>query len=99
MTQWLCHVRILYVLPPSAFTPPPKVDSAVLKFVPKALDADSPSFEKVEMVTAKAFNQRRKMIRASLKEHMPAIEELGLDPTLRAENLSVQDFVELAKRV
>lgn len=99
MTQWLCHVRIVYVLPPSAFTPPPKVDSAVLKFVPKTLDADSPSFEKVEMVTAKAFNQRRKMIRASLKEHVGVIEELGLDPTLRAENLSVQDFVELAKRV
>lgn len=99
ITQWICDVRTVYVLPPSAFTPPPKVNSGVVKFVPKILDADAPPFENVEMITAKAFNQRRKMIRASLKEHMTAIEKLGLDPTLRAENLSVQDFVELAKLV
>lgn len=46
-----------------------------------------------------AFNQRRKMIRASLKPHLQAIEALGLDPTLRAENLAVSDFVALASKI
>ncbi len=96
ISQWLCDVQILYNLPPSAFTPPPKVDSAVVYFRPKSLELGAPDFTAVERVTAAAFNQRRKMIRQSLKAYMPAIEALGLDPQKRAENISVAEFLAIA---
>ncbi|MBI1302103.1 MAG: 16S rRNA (adenine(1518)-N(6)/adenine(1519)-N(6))-dimethyltransferase RsmA [Alphaproteobacteria bacterium] len=97
ISQWLCEVKIIYDLPPSAFTPPPKVNSAVVFFKPKPLENDPPTFEAVESVTAAAFQQRRKMVRSSLKNYLPIIEKLGFDPTVRAENLSVRDFINLAK--
>ncbi|MAE50689.1 MAG: 16S rRNA (adenine(1518)-N(6)/adenine(1519)-N(6))-dimethyltransferase [Micavibrio sp.] len=97
ITQWLCAVQKVYDLPPSAFTPPPKVSSSIVRFVPKSLSGDQPSFASVERITAMAFNQRRKMIRASLKPFITAIESLGLDPMARAENLEVADFIALAQ--
>ncbi len=97
ITQWLCETRKVYDLPPSAFTPPPKVSSAVVRFIPRLNLQDSPAFSSVERVTAAAFNQRRKMIRASLKDYMDGVVALGLDPTLRAENLSVENFIALAR--
>ncbi len=96
ITQWLCNVIKIYDLPPSAFTPPPKVMSAVVYFSPKVLGKNAPDFNMVERVTAAAFNQRRKMIRSSLKDYMEAIEALGIDPQKRAENLSVQDYINIA---
>lgn len=96
IAQWLCDARKIYDLPPSAFTPPPKVMSSVVHLVPKMLPAGSPDFSKVEAVTAAAFNQRRKMIRSSLKSYMPAIESLGIDPQKRAEELRVEDFLAIA---
>ncbi|MFP4314345.1 MAG: ribosomal RNA small subunit methyltransferase A, partial [Alphaproteobacteria bacterium] len=98
MAQWLCDVRIVYDLPPAAFTPPPKVSSAVVYFKPKKDLPKNCTFEALEKITAQAFNQRRKMIRSSLKDYMPVLEKLGIDSTLRAENLSVQDFINLANR-
>ncbi len=97
IAQWICECRICFDLPPSAFTPPPKVSSSVVHFVPKKLPDDAPDFRSVEKVTAAAFGQRRKMIRTSLKDYAEGLERLGIDPTLRAENLSVQDFINLAK--
>lgn len=97
ITQWLCKAQVIYYLPPSAFTPPPKVMSAVVHLSPRILSDDSPDFSAVERVSAAAFNQRRKMIRSSLKEYMPAIESLGIDPKLRAENLTVTDFLNIAR--
>lgn len=97
MSQWLCDVRKCFDLPPSAFTPPPKVKSSVVRFVPKALGADAPEFTTVEAVTAAAFGQRRKMIRSSLSDYADAIDALGLEPTVRAETLSPVDFIQLAK--
>lgn len=97
IAQWICECRICFDLPPSAFTPPPKVSSSVVHFVPKKLAIDAPDFRSVEKVTAAAFGQRRKMIRTSLKDYAEGLERLGIDPTLRAENLSVQDFINLAK--
>lgn len=99
MAQWLCHVSRAYDLPPSAFTPPPKVNSAVVVFKPKARDKDAPSFKVMEALLAQAFQQRRKMIRASLKAHIGAIESCGLDPTMRAENLGVEDYIRLAQAI
>ncbi len=96
IVQWLCRITPLYDLPPSAFTPPPKVMSSVVHFVPRVLEAGAPDFVAVERVTAAAFGQRRKMIRSSLKDYMGAIEALGIDPSSRAENLTVEDYVRIA---
>lgn len=97
LAQWICDVEIVYHLPPSAFTPPPKVDSAVVHFAPKMLRGDAPYFEDVERVTAQAFGQRRKMIRSSLKNYADRLESLGLEGTRRAETLSISEFLALAK--
>lgn len=99
ITSWLCTVRKIYDLPPSAFTPPPKVTSSVVHFTPLDLPLDSPSFAQVEKVTAMAFGQRRKMIRSSLKDYMPIIEDLKIPETARAEELGIEDFLAIAKRV
>lgn len=97
LCQWLCDVKLLFDVPASAFTPPPKVTSSIVRLVPKKFPDDAPSMETVERVTAAAFGQRRKMIRSSMKEYMRAIESLGIDSSKRAENLSVQDFINIAK--
>lgn len=96
IAQWLCDVRKVFDLPPSAFTPPPKVSSSIVQFTPKALPADAPAFAAVEKVTAAAFGQRRKMVRTSLKDYAGHFESLGIAPEARAENLTVDDFVNLA---
>lgn len=98
MSQFLCDVHHGLTIPPSAFTPPPKIHSSVVVFTPKPAAAFSvkPSFKTVEALTAKAFQQRRKMIRQSLKPYIDAINTLGIDPTLRAENLSIEDYLNIA---
>ncbi len=97
LSQWLCDVKIIYDLPPSAFTPPPKVSSAVVQFKPKILPKDAPPFDSVGAVTAAAFGQRRKMIRSSLKSYTEKLAAMNIDTTLRGENLSVDIFAEIAK--
>ena len=98
MTQWLCHVSRAFDLPPEAFSPPPKVTSSIAVIKPRA-DILKADFGKMEKVLAVAFNQRRKMIRSSMKQFIKQIEELGIDPTLRAENLSVEDYVAIANKI
>lgn len=97
IAQWLCDVRVIYDLPPSAFTPPPKVKSSVVRFVPKDIGDHAPSFADIEKLTEAAFGQRRKMIRSSMKAYAAAIETVAIDPTKRAENLTVQDFIALGR--
>ncbi|HEY8189731.1 MAG TPA: 16S rRNA (adenine(1518)-N(6)/adenine(1519)-N(6))-dimethyltransferase RsmA [Micavibrio sp.] len=97
LTQWLCQVDRVFDLPPSAFTPPPKVTSTVVRLIPRALPPDSPRMENVAAVTAAAFGQRRKMLRSSLKKYPGLLERAGIDPALRAEELAVGDFIHLAK--
>jgi len=99
MSQWLCETKKLFDLPPSAFTPPPKIKSSVVKFTPKILEDNAPDFENVEKVTAAAFGQRRKMIRSSLKDYHDILEHCGIDGNLRAENLSPEDFIRLAQNL
>lgn len=99
MVQWVCQVKRLFDLPPSAFTPPPKVSSTVVHFTPRTLEPDAPSFAVMEKILAAAFNQRRKMVRSSLSEFAAAMDKAGTDQTLRAEDLSVADFVAIAKNV
>lgn len=105
MTQWLCTVEPLFDVNPKAFTPPPKVTSTVVRLIPRAQPLAPCRFDVMEAVVAAAFNQRRKMLRASLKglsgryPNMPSPEELcekaGISPTARAEELSVLDFCTL----
>ncbi len=99
MAQWLCDVSVLFELPPSAFVPPPKVTSSVVHFKPRQLPNDTPDFKTVEKLVGAAFNQRRKMIRSSLKDYRYAIEEAGIEETKRAEDLSIEDFLTLASFV
>lgn len=99
IAQWLCHVERLYELPPSAFTPPPKISSTVVGFVPKVFSTPQPAFKTVERVLAAAFNQRRKMIRSSLKDFWPAVQAVGIEETLRAENISPAEYVSIALEV
>ncbi len=101
LAQWRCDARIAMSLPPEAFTPPPKVSSAVVHLT--ALP--EPRFEAdaavLSRVVAKAFNQRRKMLRAALKGLAPDIEDrlihAGLAPTDRAEQVPLEGFCALAR--
>ena len=100
LAQWRCAARILFDVNASAFVPPPNVKSSLLRFVPRA--APMPCDRKLlESVTQATFGQRRKMLRQSLRSlgtDVPAlIAAAGLNPTARAEDLSVADFVLLAR--
>ncbi|QJR80276.1 16S rRNA (adenine(1518)-N(6)/adenine(1519)-N(6))-dimethyltransferase RsmA [Alteromonas pelagimontana] len=102
MAQYYCSVIPVLSVPPDAFKPPPKVDSAVVRLVPHASPpVEVASAHTLERVCAMAFNQRRKTIRNSLKDCMTEaqISLLGLDPTARAETLSLADFASIANVV
>lgn len=97
---WRTEARIMFDVAPSAFVPPPKITSSVVHLVPRAAPLPC-SVKMLERVTLAAFGQRRKMIRQSLKglvsDPIPLIEAAGLDPTERAENLTIEDFCRLAR--
>ena len=97
---WRTDARILFNLPPSAFTPPPKVTSAVVHLVPKPVDAAIP-VKQLEAITRAAFGQRRKMIRQSLKSTGVPVEQLIAAAELkgdeRAETLPIEAFLTMAK--
>lgn len=94
ISQWVTNPIACFDLPPSVFCPEPKVMSSVVTFSAKTRD-ENIDFEKMEKITASAFQHRRKMIRSSLKNYESTIRYLGLDPTVRAENLTVQDYINL----
>ncbi|MGO1075327.1 16S rRNA (adenine(1518)-N(6)/adenine(1519)-N(6))-dimethyltransferase RsmA [Inquilinus sp. CA228] len=101
IAQWRAEVDPLLTLPARAFTPPPKVDSTVVRFRPRA-DREVVPFAAMETVTAAAFGQRRKMLRASLRSLGDAealLAEAGLTPTARAEEIDIAGFVRLARAV
>jgi 16S rRNA (adenine1518-N6/adenine1519-N6)-dimethyltransferase len=103
LVQWLCEARILFDIPPQAFTPAPKVTSSVVRLVPRPMPLAPADKAMLERVTAAAFGQRRKMLRASLKSLGVAVEPLlaaaGIAGTARAEELSVAEFCALARAV
>lgn len=100
LAQWRTEPRILFTLPPDAFTPKPKVASAVVRLVPRTNPEPACDAGSLERVTAAAFGQRRKMLRSSLKQIAPEPEallsSLGLDPQARAETLQIADFCRIA---
>ncbi|MFY0633150.1 MAG: 16S rRNA (adenine(1518)-N(6)/adenine(1519)-N(6))-dimethyltransferase RsmA [Vannielia sp.] len=101
LAQWKAEARIALTLPPEAFTPPPKVSSAVVHLRPRPEPAFPADPVMMERVVAKAFNQRRKMLRAALKGMHPEIEakleEAGIKPTDRAETVPIKGFAALAR--
>ena len=99
LSQWRSDAKIAMRVHRSAFTPPPKVMSAVVHITP-AQAPDGVKLATLERVTAAAFGQRRKMLRQSLKGvpgALEALEELGLDPQRRAETLNVEDYAAIAR--
>ena len=99
LTQWLCQVRPEFNIDRRAFTPPPQVISTVVTLVPRPEPLAPADRGALERVTAAAFGQRRKMLRASLKGIGLAdrLAGLGIDPEARAETLSVAEFCSLAR--
>ncbi|HEY8194134.1 MAG TPA: 16S rRNA (adenine(1518)-N(6)/adenine(1519)-N(6))-dimethyltransferase RsmA [Hyphomicrobium sp.] len=100
LAQWRTEARIAMNLPPEAFTPPPKVSSAVVDFRPIPNPEPACQVKTLARVTAAAFGQRRKMLRSSLKQLTPMAElllrEAEIAPERRAEDLSVAEFAKLA---
>lgn len=99
LAQWRAVPRIAFAVHRSAFVPPPKVMSAVVHIVPADMPAGV-SAAALESLTAAAFGQRRKMLRQSLKSlpgALAALERLGIDPTRRAETLSIAEFADVAR--
>jgi 16S rRNA (adenine1518-N6/adenine1519-N6)-dimethyltransferase len=94
LTQWTCEASVVMRIPPAAFTPPPKVWSAVISLTPHALQPDPALFSRMEALTAAAFGQRRKMLRGSLRGigGEALLARAGIAAERRAETLSVAEF-------
>jgi 16S rRNA (adenine1518-N6/adenine1519-N6)-dimethyltransferase len=99
MAGWRTQARIMFDVASSAFVPPPKVTSSVVRLLPRATPLPC-NLAALERVTAAAFGQRRKMLRQSLRalipDPQPIIAAAGIDPTARAEEIAVEGFVALA---
>ena len=101
MLQYYCDVESLFVIKPGAFSPSPKVDSAIVKITPLPHPRyELSDHESLKVIVREAFSQRRKTLRNALKKYMDEtnIKELGIAPEIRAENLQIIDFVKLANR-
>ncbi len=99
LTQALADAEVVMALPARAFTPPPKVDSAVVRVVHRADRPSDALTRALERVTAAAFGQRRKMLRSSLKTlgGEALCLSAGVDPNARAETVDVAGFLRLAR--
>ena len=99
MLQYRFHLEWLIDVPPESFDPPPKVQSAVVRLIPKDVsELNAKSQEKLSQVVQTAFSQRRKMLRNTLKGTLSdaGFAELGIDPTRRPEDIAVADYVRIA---
>jgi 16S rRNA (adenine1518-N6/adenine1519-N6)-dimethyltransferase len=100
MLQWRYYMELLFVVPPTAFDPPPQVDSAIVRMIPlpQPLPCDA---AKLERVVQQAFSQRRKVIRNCLAGMFSEndLTDAGIDPQARPEAIPVEQFVGLANRL
>ena len=99
MVQYRCQVDNLFIVPPTAFRPQPKIDSAIVRLTPHVeLPHPANDEKRLAQLVNHAFTQRRKTLRKSLKTFIPAeqIEAVGIDPMRRPETLSIAEFVALA---
>jgi len=103
LAQWRCDARIVMELPPEAFSPPPKVNSAVVHLTALPAPRYPANPATLNKVVAAAFNQRRKMLRSALKSVSPDIEDhliaAGIKPTERAEQVGLEAFCALARQL
>lgn len=101
LAQWLGIVARQFNLPAEAFVPPPKVASSVVRIDPRQQPLAPARIDVLERITASAFGQRRKMLRASLRtlgcDTAALLQASGVDPTMRAEDVDVEGFCELAR--
>ena len=97
MLQVRYDMEALFDVPPAAFDPAPKVTSALVRMAPRA-DAGIIDFPLFASLVSEAFSQRRKMLRNTLKNRIAELEAIGIAPTARAEDVSVNDYVTLANR-
>lgn len=100
MLQWRYDMEMLFTVPPDAFKPAPKVDSAIVRMIPKE-NPESCSLTTLEQITTQAFSQRRKMVRNNLAPFFSESElvNLGIDPTKRPEDLTVEQFIHLSNHL
>ena len=98
LAGWRCESQILFDLPPQAFTPPPKVTSSVVSIKPRTEIEEAP-LDALQKITGAAFGQRRKMLRRSLSMFggEALLNEVGIDPTLRGEAMTIAQFCALAR--
>ena len=98
MTQLLAETEALFDVPPTAFRPPPKVWSSVVRIAPRADQPDAATRAAVDAVVTRAFSQRRKTLRNALREMVSpqAMLDAGIDPGRRPETLSLKDFISLS---
>jgi 16S rRNA (adenine1518-N6/adenine1519-N6)-dimethyltransferase len=101
LAQFCCAVEHALDIPARAFTPPPKVSSSVVRLTPRKDRPANVTIESIEKITAAAFGQRRKMLRSSLRMlgGEDLLQRAGINPELRAENLTVEDFENLARLI
>jgi 16S rRNA (adenine1518-N6/adenine1519-N6)-dimethyltransferase len=98
MLQWRYHIELLFVVPPTAFDPPPRVDSAIVRMIPKAAPLACEQ-AKLEKVVLQAFSQRRKVIRNCLSGMFTENQliDAGVDPQARPEAIALEQYVNLAR--
>ena len=101
VVQWLAEARLLFEVPARAFTPPPKVTSAIVHLEPRATPLFPANRRQLEQLTQAAFGQRRKMLRSSLKKlgGESMLRGAGIEPTARPEELSIEEFCRLARAI
>ena len=101
LAQWTCATSLLLRLPPAAFTPPPKVWSAVVGLVPHSTQPDPALFQTMERLTAAGFGQRRKMLRGSLRAlgGEALLTQAKIAPDRRAETLTIPEWDRLARLI
>jgi 16S rRNA (adenine1518-N6/adenine1519-N6)-dimethyltransferase len=97
MLQWRYHMELMFIVPPTAFDPPPRVESAIVRMIPKAIKLDCQQAH-LEQVVTKAFSQRRKVIRNCLAGMFTEEQllQVGINPQVRAETVALEQYVALA---
>ncbi len=100
MLQWRYQMDLLFIVPPTAFDPPPKVESAIVRMRPLAAPLDCEE-AKLQLVVTKAFSQRRKVLRNCVADMFTEAQliDAGVNPQARPETVPLEQFVELARRV
>ena len=98
MLQWRYHMDLLFIVPPEAFDPPPKVDSAIVRMIPKA-EMLACEQKNLEAVVTKAFSQRRKVVRNCVAGMFTGQQliDAGIDPQARPETIALEQYVNLAR--